>query len=69
MSAMSDLAVELADYEEGSLSDDQVIALFQRLVDTGLAWQLQGSYGRTASMLILQGHVTRPEDRQEDNDG
>lgn len=65
MSAMSELAGELADYEDGRLDDSQVIALFQRLVDTGLAWELQGSYGRTASMLILQGHVTRPADRQE----
>lgn len=65
MSAMSELAGELADYEDGRLDDGQVITLFQRLVDTGLAWQLQGSYGRTASMLLLQGHVTRPEDRQE----
>lgn len=55
-----DLLDDLLDYEEGKLDDDAVIALFQQLVNTGLAWELQGSYGRTASMLILQGHVHRP---------
>ena len=45
-------------YEEGSLDEDEVIELFQNLVNTGLAWRLQGSYGRTAAALIEQGVIS-----------
>lgn len=42
-------------YEGGELDDDEIIKGFQSLIDTGLAWQLQGHYGRTAMALIQQG--------------
>lgn len=44
-------------YESGDLDDDGFIELFQHLVNSGLAWQLQGSYGRTAASLIEAGHI------------
>ena len=36
-------------------SEDQVIEAWQTLIDTGLAWSLQGWFGRTAASLIDQG--------------
>jgi len=36
-------------------SDDQIIKAWQFLIDTGLAWQLQGFFGRTAKQLIETG--------------
>ena len=42
-------------------SEEQVLEAWQHLVDTGLAWQLQGFYGRTAASLIEQGYINAPE--------
>lgn len=44
-------------YENGEMDEDELISFFQRLVDTGLAWKLQGHYGRTAKRLIDAGLV------------
>jgi hypothetical protein len=45
-------------YEVGELDADKVLELFAYLVKTGLAWELQGHYGRTAAALIEQGIIT-----------
>jgi hypothetical protein len=52
-----DISINIIEFEQGTLDDDAVIELFQELVNTGLAWQLQGSYGRTAADLIDAGLV------------
>lgn len=45
-------------YENGELEEIEVIDLFQELIDSGLVWSLQGSYGRTAQSLIDAGICT-----------
>ena len=46
-------------YEQGELNDQEVVCLFADLVRSGLAWELQGSYGRTANALIKEGWFDR----------
>ncbi|MFJ6893564.1 hypothetical protein [Streptomyces hokutonensis] len=59
MGRMKDIATDLIAYEEGSLDVRETLELFALLVRSGLAWSLQGSYGRTASELMHQGYLTR----------
>jgi hypothetical protein len=54
-----DLVGRIMSYEGGDATDEEIIELFQHLVDTGKAWMLQGSYGRTAEALIKAGYVTK----------
>ena len=49
---MKELTQQIIEYEQGELDNDQTIQLFQELIDSGLAWNLQGHYGRTAYALI-----------------
>ena len=46
-------------YEMGQLDDIEIISLFQELIDTGMAWRLQGHYGRTAKALIEAGYCNQ----------
>lgn len=48
---------DLVRYEDGEMDEEEVLDLFQRLVNSGLAWTLQGHYGRTAVALIERGLI------------
>jgi hypothetical protein len=41
-------------------SDEEALAFWQKLVDTGVAWQLEGWFGRTAINLIEDGVIDPP---------
>jgi hypothetical protein len=50
-------AVQIAEGLEGDVDKERYLEAWQHLVDTGLAWQLQGSFGRQAKQLIDQGLI------------
>lgn len=58
---MSEVSVDttgwIMRYEDGELDEEDTIDLFQHLLDTGLVWQLQGSYGRMAKQMIDAGLI------------
>lgn len=43
---------QIMDYEAGTLDLAGTLELFAALISSGMAWTLQGSYGRTAQSLI-----------------
>jgi hypothetical protein len=56
------LVDRLIAYEEGQITqEDEEIALFQHLIDTGTCWQLDGHYQRVGATLIEAGLIKAPE--------
>lgn len=54
------LAVAIAEGQIEADSEEQFLGSWQFLVDTGLVWQLQGWFGRTAVALIENGYINAP---------
>lgn len=52
---------EIMAYENGELSFDEIIDMFQRMIDDGSVWKFQGHYGRMAVKLIKNGYCHRKE--------
>jgi len=51
------LSRQMIKYENEGMSPKEEARFFQNLVNTGLAWRLQGSYGRRAMELIESGVI------------
>lgn len=49
---------QIIGYENGELDASDTLALFSDLVKSGLAWSLQGHYGRMASAMIQNGYLS-----------
>lgn len=53
-----DVTGAIMDFENGEMTDHHnVLRLFSHLLKTGMAWTLQGSYGRAAEALIDRGAI------------
>jgi hypothetical protein len=61
----TDITSRIIGYECGDLSQAEIIYLFADLIKNGMAWSLQGHYGRTASALIDSGIITETGDIDE----
>ena len=58
--AIPALVNKIIAYEGDGMTEDEEIAFFQELINTGLCWQLQGHYGRAATRLIEAGVCQPP---------
>jgi hypothetical protein len=56
-------AVGIAEGFVEAETEDQVVEAWQTLIDTGMAWTLQGWFGRRAQTLIDEGTCTAPARR------
>jgi hypothetical protein len=58
MAKRKDLVSLIIAYESGELSFEDTLRLFAALIKSGLAWRLQGHYGRTAADFIKAGIIS-----------
>jgi len=57
----SEMLDKIIAFEQGELNDSETLDLFQEMVNSGLVWELQGAYGRTAMIMIDNGWIKVPE--------
>lgn len=53
------IVTKIMDYEDGQMTLEEVLELFSELIKSGMAWELQGHYGRTAMTLIKNGLISK----------
>lgn len=49
-------------FEAGEAEDDEIIEEFQKMINSGVVWQLQGFYGRMAANMIEEGVCSPSEE-------
>ena len=62
------LVGQIIRYENGEMNEQEMISFFQDLINNGMAWSLQGHYGRVAMALIEEGHCTYAVSRENDSE-
>ena len=62
-------AVNIAEGLEEAESEEQYIEAWQHVIDSGLAWKLQGFFGRNAIALIRCGICNPPSGYTLGSDG
>lgn len=55
-------AIMIAECSSKAETQEQYIAAWQHLIDTGIVWSLQGWFGRTATELIA-AEICKPRNR------
>lgn len=61
-----DIMHDVQSYAEGSLSVCEELDLFQRLIDTGLAWKLGDSIAHNANQLLMRGKLSASDETPEE---
>jgi fatty acid-binding protein DegV len=56
------MAIGIAEGFVEAESEEQEVQAWQHLIDTGMAWNLQGWFGRTAARLIEDGICKPPSE-------
>lgn len=56
---------DIIDYESGQMDEEAMVEFFQGMIISGVVWQLQGHYGRTAMGLIEAGLCMTADDYAE----
>ena len=59
----TDIVSQITAFEQGELPNEEVYALFQFLLDSGMIHSLQGSYQRMAEELLLAEKIHMPTQR------
>jgi hypothetical protein len=55
----TDIVDRLMSYEQGDMNQKETVEFFQQLIDDGLAFRLQGHYGRTA-VRLFEARLVQP---------
>lgn len=53
---------DIIDYESGEMDHEDMAEFFQGMINSGVVWQLQSHYGRTAVALIEAGDCMTSDD-------